>query len=156
LLEHPGEIVTREDLVGRLWPNGTYVDFDKGLNAAVTRLRQTLSDSAEAPRYVETVARRGYRWIAPLDFARPEQISTKIAVRQSHAIWPALACFLAVSGVGAWWWTMSRPKPTSSVGWTRITADPGLTTDPVISSDGKLLAYASDRAGGGGLDIWVQ
>ena len=59
LLENPGEVVTREDLIRRLWPDGTVVDFDRGLNAAVTRLRQALSDSAEAPRYVETVARQG-------------------------------------------------------------------------------------------------
>jgi hypothetical protein len=56
----------REELAQRLWPTGTFVDFDKGLNAAVTRLRQTLSDSAETPRYVETVARRGYRRQLPL------------------------------------------------------------------------------------------
>jgi len=65
LLERPGEVVTREELVRRLWPDGTFVDFDRGLNAAVTRLRQALSDSADAPKYVETVARRGYRFIGP-------------------------------------------------------------------------------------------
>src|SRR6478609_4125876 len=67
LIEQPGEVVTREELIGRLWPNGTVVDFDRGLNAAVTRLRQALSDSAEAPRYVETVARRGYRFVGAVD-----------------------------------------------------------------------------------------
>src|SRR4051812_1168076 len=64
LLECAGEVVSREELGRRLWPDGTFVDFDHGLNAAVTRLRQALSDSAESPRYVETVARRGYRFIA--------------------------------------------------------------------------------------------
>ena len=58
LLSSPGEVVTREELIHRLWPDGTVVDFDRGLNAAVTRLRQALSDSAETPRYIETVARR--------------------------------------------------------------------------------------------------
>ena len=67
LLERPGEIVTREELVRRLWADGTVVDYEGGLNAAVTRLRQALSDSAETPRYIETVARRGYRWIAPVE-----------------------------------------------------------------------------------------
>src|SRR3954453_3543831 len=67
LLERSGEVVTREELIRILWPDGTVVDFDRGLNAAVTRLRQALSDSAETPRYVETVARRGYRFNAPLD-----------------------------------------------------------------------------------------
>ncbi len=66
LLEHPGEIVLREDLQTRLWPNGTYVDFDKGLNTAVKKLRYTLGDSPDKPVFIETIPRRGYRFIAPV------------------------------------------------------------------------------------------
>ena len=64
LLEQPGELVTREELRKRLWPDDTFVDFEHGLNAAVKRLRDTLDDSADSPRFVETVPRRGYRFIA--------------------------------------------------------------------------------------------
>jgi len=64
LLEHPGEIVTREELQKELWPADTFVDFDHGLNKAVSKIREALSDSAESPRFVETVARRGYRFLA--------------------------------------------------------------------------------------------
>src|SRR5207237_1633166 len=67
LLERPGEVVTREDLRARLWPSDTFVDFDHGLNAAVKRLRDALGDSAENPRFVETLARRGYRFLAPVE-----------------------------------------------------------------------------------------
>jgi TolB-like protein/DNA-binding winged helix-turn-helix (wHTH) protein/Tfp pilus assembly protein PilF len=67
LLEHPGDIVTREELRNRLWPADTFVDFDHGLNAAVKRLRDALGDSAESPRFVETVARRGYRFLASVN-----------------------------------------------------------------------------------------
>jgi TolB-like protein/Tfp pilus assembly protein PilF len=63
LLEHPGEVITRENLQKRLWPDGTFVDFEQGLNAAVKRLREALSDSAENPHFIETLARRGYRFI---------------------------------------------------------------------------------------------
>src|SRR5262249_19027366 len=66
LLEHPGEIVLREDLQRRLWPNGTYVDFDKGLNTAVKKLRYALGDSPDKPVFIETIPRRGYRFIAPV------------------------------------------------------------------------------------------
>jgi Tol biopolymer transport system component/DNA-binding winged helix-turn-helix (wHTH) protein len=66
LLEHPGEIVLREDLQRRLWPNGTYVDFDKGLNTAVKKLRHALGDSPDKPVFIETIPRRGYRFIAPV------------------------------------------------------------------------------------------
>src|SRR5712692_1845037 len=67
LLEHPGEVVTREDLQKRIWPADTFVDFDHGLYSAVQRLRDALSDNAETPRYVETLPRRGYRFIATVN-----------------------------------------------------------------------------------------
>lgn len=65
LLERAGDIVTREELRQKLWPADTFVDFDHGLNTAVNKLRETLGDSASNPRYIETLARRGYRFIAP-------------------------------------------------------------------------------------------
>jgi len=66
LLERPGEVVTREELRSKLWPADTFVDFDHGLNTAVNKLREALADSASNPRFVQTVARRGYRLIAPV------------------------------------------------------------------------------------------
>ena len=71
LLEHRGDLVTREQLQRRLWPSDTFVDFDRGLNAAINRVREALGDSAENPRFVETLPRRGYRFIAPLVDSRP-------------------------------------------------------------------------------------
>ena len=98
LLERPGEIVTREELRDRLWPGDTFVDFDHGLNNAVMRVREVLLDSSEHPRYVETVPRRGYRFVAPVEetFVPPpvpatielERASTSPA---SSASKPALA-----------------------------------------------------------------
>src|SRR4029077_241165 len=67
LVEHPGEIVTREDLRNRLWPADTFVDFARGLNAAVKRLRDALGDSADSPVFIETLARRGYRFIGTVE-----------------------------------------------------------------------------------------
>jgi DNA-binding winged helix-turn-helix (wHTH) protein len=69
LLEHPGEVVTREELQKKLWPADTFVDFDHGLNKAISKIREALSDSAESPRFVETVARRGYRFLAEVKVA---------------------------------------------------------------------------------------
>jgi cholera toxin transcriptional activator len=66
LLERPGELVTREELKQRLWPSDTFVDFDHSLNTAINKVREALGDSASTPRYIETLARRGYRFIAPL------------------------------------------------------------------------------------------
>jgi TolB-like protein/Tfp pilus assembly protein PilF len=69
LLERPGEIVTREELRLKLWPADTYVDFDHGLNNAIKRLREGLNDSAENPKFIETLSRRGYRFIGPHDIS---------------------------------------------------------------------------------------
>ena len=82
LLERAGDVVTREELRLKLWPADTFVDFDHSLNTAVNKLRETLGDSASSPRYIETLARRGYRFIAPVQnrvgtgaFARPAERS---------------------------------------------------------------------------------
>lgn len=72
LLEHPGKVVTREELQQRIWPADTFVDFDQGLYNATKRLREALGDSADTPRYIETLSRRGYRFIAPLNGPAPE------------------------------------------------------------------------------------
>src|SRR5580698_5684312 len=68
LLERPGEVVTREEVRKRLWPNDTAVEVSHGINAAVQRLREALGESAEDPRYIETLPRRGYRFVAPVRF----------------------------------------------------------------------------------------
>ncbi len=67
LLEHRGSVVTRDEFRQKLWPNDTFVDFDHGLNNAINRLRDTLNDSAEAPRFIETLPRRGYRFICQVE-----------------------------------------------------------------------------------------
>jgi serine/threonine protein kinase len=72
LLEHPGELVLREDLRKRLWPNDTIVEFEHSINAGMNRLRQALGDSAESPKFIETLARRGYRWKTPVTWVQPQ------------------------------------------------------------------------------------
>ena len=67
LLERPGQLLTREEISRLLWPDGMFVDFEHGVNSAVNRIREALGDAASSPRYVETIARRGYRFIAPVE-----------------------------------------------------------------------------------------
>ena len=135
LLENPGEVVTREDLIARLWPDGTVVDFDRGLNAAVTRLRQVLSDSAETPRYVETVARRGYRFIATVETATTtpvlepppvEALSSKRSYR-----WPAIAAAVLIVGIATWWFLRHEsPTPEGPYTVVPLTSEPGFEQHP--------------------------
>jgi len=84
LLERPGEVVTHQEIIRRLWPNGTVVEYEHSIQTAVKKLRQALDDDAEAPRYVETLPRRGYRFIYPVNeagvhrgVAQPPQAATE-------------------------------------------------------------------------------
>jgi DNA-binding winged helix-turn-helix (wHTH) protein/dipeptidyl aminopeptidase/acylaminoacyl peptidase len=110
LLEHPGELVTREELRSRLWPADTFVDFDHGLNAAIRRLREALADSAENPRFVETVARRGYRFMAHvIDTASDANGSSAgrvhaATIGSKRWVWiPAAVAAVAISAALIFW-----------------------------------------------------
>jgi TolB-like protein/DNA-binding winged helix-turn-helix (wHTH) protein/Tfp pilus assembly protein PilF len=114
LLEHPGEVVTREELKSKLWPFDTFVDFDVGLNSAVKKLRDALGDSAEIPHYVETLPRRGYRFIGSLGDASSSGgehapgVPGRVVVEQSAAASEGVVTEVpAVSGVSRRWtlWT---------------------------------------------------
>src|SRR5260221_2587051 len=74
LIERPGELVPREEIRSKLWPNDTIVEFDHSINTAIRRLRLALGDSADNPQYIETLARRGYRWLVPVQWiAAPQE-----------------------------------------------------------------------------------
>ena len=181
LLERPGELVTRDELRRRLWPADTYVDFEHGLNAAVKRLRDALGDSAETPQYIETVPRRGYRFVAPVENPAAGRPATDSIARQHQddvvptAVGVAapgrrrgmtiLLAAIAVAAIGAVGWWVARQssasrdaavRPPAAIArpLTRLTFGAGLQTDVTWSPDGQRIAYASDKAGN--FDIWVQ
>jgi TolB-like protein/DNA-binding winged helix-turn-helix (wHTH) protein/Tfp pilus assembly protein PilF len=110
LLENPGELVTREELHRKLWPADTFVNFEHGLNAAVKRLRQALNDSADNPRFVETLPRRGYRFIAPVQPAA-EEIPEPPPAPEKPAMWKWLALAIVPIIAGAAFWILYRPRP---------------------------------------------
>ncbi len=86
LLAHPGEVVSRDELQKQLWPADTFVDFDRGLNKAVNHLRDALGDSAESPRFIETLPKRGYRFIAPVDADHPNGHPIEPTLETQHAL----------------------------------------------------------------------
>jgi len=153
LLERPGEVVTREELRGRLWPDDTFVDFEHSINTAVRRLRDALGDTAESPRYVETVARRGYRFLAPVNGVEARLLSVVPALpaHPTRRWWVLGAIGFAllagvVLGFHAAHRIVARTNPTVSE--RRLTANaPELpVTHGVISPDGKYLAF-TDSSG---------
>src|SRR6267378_5398887 len=124
LLEHPGELVTREQLHQKLWPADTFVDFDVGLNSAIKRLRDALGDSAEDPRFVETLPRRGYRFIArvengalPASATLEQDLAPVLPVRPTPELWnkrriivtASVAAFLIVAAIASWRIFFARP-----------------------------------------------
>ncbi len=76
LLERPGDLLTRDEICKLLWPDGTFVDYEHGVNSAVNRIREALGDTAGSPRFVETLARRGYRFVAPVERIAPGETSS--------------------------------------------------------------------------------
>jgi DNA-binding winged helix-turn-helix (wHTH) protein len=145
LVENPGNIVTRNDLRRRLWPQDTFVDFERGLNTAVNRLRLALGDSAEQPRYIETVARTGYRFIAPVVplhplvvAATPEKSSARPRHRRVlYMLLVATAFCLAVIAA-ARWGTPARP-----VRFTQLTFARGRVSSARFTPDKQSIVYAA-------------
>ena len=91
LLERPGEVVMRGEIQKRLWPNDTVVEFENSINAAVKRLRLALGDSADQPRYIETLARRGYRWMVPVGCVESDPVSQRIPAKEGLSLQAELA-----------------------------------------------------------------
>jgi Tol biopolymer transport system component/DNA-binding winged helix-turn-helix (wHTH) protein len=150
LLERPGEVLSREELRQRIWPSETAGDFDHGLNRAVNKVREALGDSADAPQFVETLPRKGYRFIGAVTAASlpPVNPSNLTRPKLRRKTWVLVA--LAVPLLGAVSWFMLRHSAGHP---TRVTQEQltfSSVEDPVrtatISPDGKYLAY-SDRAG---------
>ncbi len=133
LLARPGELVTREELRKMLWPADTFVDFDHGLNKTINKLREALSDDKERPRYIETLPRRGYRFIAPVMAAQPPaepngppavlapQPAPVVTANPRRAGWmtPAIIVLLGVLALlaSALWYRLARRRvyPAASV-----------------------------------------
>ena len=126
LLERQGELVTREELQKKLWPGDTFVDFEHSLNAAVKRLRATLSDSADQPRYIETLARRGYRFVAPVNGVAFDREGEKAVVAPSESqaqpqarfhgrrFWLMAANAVCLIGIAGWGWHMWRNRAATA------------------------------------------
>ena len=151
LLERPGELVTREELRSKLWPADTFVDFDHSLNAAIKRLRDAFGESAETPIFVETVPRRGYRFIAPVNGAASEvgvAVAPELSKPSLLRPWMTIA-FLLMAAIAILLWALWRhPSRTSEVVEHKLTANSSENgvKSAAVSPDGKFLAY-SDNTG---------
>lgn len=136
LLQRPGELVSREEFRSRIWPADTFVDFDNSLNTSINKLREALGDSAESPRFIETLPRRGYRFIAPVIGVDGKGKAASVAPRRRWKLAALVAALVAVS-VGGALYLRSRPARRLTDKDTIVLADfTNTTDDPVF--DGTL------------------
>ena len=163
LLEHPGSLVTREELRARLWPDGTHVDFDEGLNTAVKKLRYALGDSSDTPLFIETIPRKGYILVAPVSEAKqsaesapgngrphgvprsedrpfdPSSGSVARNQRLSIAYWTifAVACLAVIS------WQVLRHRAVAQPDFVRLSFGRGVIMSARLAPDGQQVVYGA-------------
>ncbi len=173
LVERPGELVTREELSSHLWPEGTFVDFERSLNTAIKKLRQVLGDDADNSRFVETLPRRGYRFIAPVEWNGGTAVSTRTAETfvpaptlpraetkppDSTLRWLGVLGLLGLLGIALFLWQIARhhvPAP-KSLSVTPLTTYPGNEDFGQISPDGERLVFAWDENKANRCHIFVK
>ena len=158
LVEHPGEVVTREELRSRLWPADTFVDFDHGLNAAIKRLRDALGESAETPIFVQTLARRGYRFLGNVEIpgAPPSagpMVGERLFTKRNAFLFGLAACIFALLFLYEGHSLRSKAgQPTVIPAVT----DRGDKYSPSLSPDGQQLAFTWNGGTGPHFSIYVK
>jgi Tol biopolymer transport system component/DNA-binding winged helix-turn-helix (wHTH) protein len=165
LLENPGQVVTREQLQQRLWPD-TFVDVDHSLNTAINKIREVLGDSAENPRFIETIPRRGYRFLATMNapsiagglndsLETPPLPPIPAPSRAYNRIAVIAISLVAITTLSAFLFFEHRTHAIFMPhALTRVTFDDGLQIGATWSPDSRFIAYSSDR--GGKFDVWVR
>jgi DNA-binding winged helix-turn-helix (wHTH) protein len=164
LLENAGEVVTREQIQERLWVGDVHVDYENAINSAVRKLREVLIDTSENPRFVETLARRGYRFIAPVSRVSTTSVPAEPAVapvevpvpaarqRNLYWIWPVVA----LVAVAAFWFWPGRNGVGPPQQPVPLTSYPGYESWPSFSPDGNQVAFAWNAEKSDKYDIYVQ
>jgi len=148
LLEKPGQLVTREELQQRLWPADTFVEFDKGIYNAMKRLRETLGDGAETPRYIETIPKRGYRFVARVDvpILQVQRASKGPFGRLIATTWwmsAGVTLLILFGGVGIWRYMQARSEGAArTMEVVPLAGLDGAQSRPAFSPDGNQIAFA--------------
>jgi len=154
LLEKHGEVVTREELRTRLWGDGTFVDFESGMNTAVNRLRSALGDSADKPVYIETLARLGYRFVAPVTFLPAPHQNAKVELgppgeppakpknETRRRWWIGAFCAIAAAVTLALLAGQAGQRH-AEVSYRQLTISPGFVQNARFLHDGRRVAYSS-------------
>jgi DNA-binding winged helix-turn-helix (wHTH) protein/Tol biopolymer transport system component len=159
LLQHPGEVVTRDEIRQSLWPDDTFVDFEHGINTAVKKLREALGDDAEHPQFIETLPRYGYRFISAVQIVETNGASPETETppplppeKDRNPVpktrWPRAAIgagFIALLGIASLAVFLAlrwhRSKSSAGNAWEQITRFSDSATQPALSPDGRMIAF---------------
>lgn len=179
LLLRPGELVTREELKQKLWPADTFGDFEHGLNAAVNRVREALGDSSDKPRFIETLPRRGYRFIAPVESSQTEQTPSETQpssqapkakdASRSWTMMPSVfalakgfryvvggAALVLLISVAAFFYFRNSSQSPAFYSSVPLTNYVGSQISPSFAPDGERVAFAWDGEKQDNFDIYVK
>jgi Tol biopolymer transport system component/DNA-binding winged helix-turn-helix (wHTH) protein len=161
LLQHPGEVVTREEIQKHLWPDNTFVDFDNAINSAVRKLRNALGDTADTPRFIETLARRGYRFVAPLTTGQESTLASALAITKPPARrrWRVVAGSVLLLGfavLAAKLANTGSARHGNDIRVVPLTANLGLELQPSFSPDASRVAYVWNGMDGKNFAIYVK
>jgi DNA-binding winged helix-turn-helix (wHTH) protein/Tol biopolymer transport system component len=147
LLDRAGQVVSRDDLQRRLWPDGTFVDYEQSLNKAVNKLREALGDSADHPIYIETLARRGYRFLAPVQGDQTVMPATKTVTRRRAVAWLAAGGLVLATFLTTGLWSIDVPQ---------VERVAPLTNDSAfkVAIFGRLISNGNGVLYGDDYDVW--
>ena len=155
LLERPGAIITREEVRAALWPDGSFVDFEYGVNTAIKKVRYALGDSADNPRFVQTFPRKGYRFIAPVTPEGPLRSTAAAPSAKRRRIWMIAAALAALLACGLWL-LRQRTAPQPAGLPVPLTAYPGSEWGAAFSPDGRQVAFAWNGVRQDNYDIYLK
>jgi Tol biopolymer transport system component/DNA-binding winged helix-turn-helix (wHTH) protein len=161
LIRRRDSVVSRQEIADAVWGPGRFMEVDESINTAMRKVRRALNENSEDPRFIATVVGRGYRFIGPVEgdveetVVTPQQSAAPTTVRRHRLVVAAVVAIGATLAAGAVAYRRTSDPPPI-VRLERLTDDSGSTGWPDISADGKMLAYASNRADPDNLDIYFQ
>jgi DNA-binding winged helix-turn-helix (wHTH) protein len=166
LIQRAPEVVSRDEIRQRVWGNDVYIDTEQSINFCIRQIRGMLLDNAASPRFIETLPREGYRFIAPLEGVVPRERLDRSSIPPAQEEIPptrsrawliaAVAALVLAVGITSWLLSFREQGASAALHVVPATSYPGRETTPTLSPDGSQIAFSWDGENGNNLDIYVK